>query len=181
PNMARHVDKMAFIHSWWTDSNNHAPALLKVNSGMTRMGFPCLGSWVTYGLGSESQNLPAFVVMYGTLGRGLPKGYAPNWGAGCLPSIYQGTALKPQGAPIDNLFRPADLSDRQQRNQLDLLQRLDRRRPAPPMARGGGGEGPETSELTARIESFELAYRMQMAAPEGLDIQRETQATHPLY
>ena len=98
---------MAFIHSCWTDSNNHSPALFMINTGMTRMGFPCLGSWVTYGLGSESQNLPAFVVMYDTLGRGLPKGHAQNWGAGFLPSVYQGTALKPQGDPIDNLNRPA--------------------------------------------------------------------------
>src|SRR2546422_595240 len=120
PNLARHVDKMAFIHSLWTDSNNHSPALLKINTGFTRMGFPCAGSWVTYGLGSESQNLPAFVVMYDTLGRGLPKGYAQNWGAGFLPSIYQGTALKPQGAPIDNLFRAGDMNERQQRAQLDL-------------------------------------------------------------
>src|SRR5437899_2049494 len=127
PNLARHVDKMAFIHSCWTDSNNHSPALLKINTGMTRMGFPCMGSWVTYGLGSESQNLPAFVVMYDTLGRGLPKGYAQNWGAGFLPSIYQGTALKPQGAPIDNLYRSAELTDSQQRRQLNLLNRLNRR------------------------------------------------------
>ena len=69
------------------------------------MGFPCVGSWVTYGLGSESQNLPAFVAMYDTLGRGLPKGHAQNWGAGFLPSVYQGTWLKPQGEPIDNLYR----------------------------------------------------------------------------
>jgi hypothetical protein len=172
PNMARHVDKMAFIHSCWTDSNNHSPALLKINTGMTRMGFPCLGSWVTYGLGSESQNLPAFVVMYDTLGRGLPKGYAQNWGAGFLPSIFQGTALKPQGAPIDNLYRPADLTDRQQRNQLDLLARLNRRQAA---ARPG------ESELAARIETFELAYRMQMAAPEALDVDRESEATKRLY
>src|SRR5262249_28697721 len=128
PNMARHVDKMAFIHSCWTDSNNHSPALMKINTGMTRMGFPCVGSWVTYGLGTVSQNLPAFVVMYDTAGRGLPKGYAQNWGAGFLPSIFQGTALKPQGAPIDNLYRPAGMTDAQQRNQLDFLQRLNRRR-----------------------------------------------------
>jgi hypothetical protein len=172
PNLARHVDKMAFIHSLWTDSNNHSPALLKINTGMTRMGFPCAGSWVTYGLGSESQNLPAFVVMYDTLGRGLPKGYSQNWGAGFLPSIYQGTALKPQGAPIDNLFRPADLTDRQQRNQLDLLGRLNRRQL---QARPGD------TELSARIETFELAYRMQVAAPEALDLERETQATQRLY
>jgi hypothetical protein len=172
PNLARHVDKMAFIHSLWTDSNNHSPALLKINTGFTRMGHPCAGSWVTYGLGSESQNLPAFVVMYDTLGRGLPKGYSQNWGAGFLPSIYQGTALKPQGAPIDNLYRPTDLTDRQQRNQLDLLNRLNQRQL---LARAGD------SELAARIESFELAYRMQLAAPEALDLERETQSAHRLY
>src|ERR1051325_3305583 len=169
PNLARHVDKMAFIHSCWTDSNNHSPALLKINTGFTRMGFPCAGSWVTYGLGSESQNLPAFVVMYDTLGRGLPKGYSQNWGAGFLPSIYQGTALKPQGAPIDNLLRPSDLTDQQQRNQLDLMARLNRRQlsPLPPGGRGAGGEG---DELAARIETFKLAHPMQIAAPEETDL-----------
>jgi hypothetical protein len=172
PNLARHVDKMAFIHSCWTDSNNHSPALLKINTGFTRMGFPCVGSWVTYGLGSESQNLPAFVVMYDTLGRGLPKGYAQNWGAGFLPSVFQGTALKPQGAPIDNLYRPADLSAPQQRNQLDLLARLNGQQLV---------EHPGESELAARIETFELAYRMQLAAPEALDLNRETEATRRLY
>src|SRR5476651_1133747 len=101
---------------------------MKINTVLTRMVYPCAGSWLTYGLASESQNLPSFVVMYDTLGRGLPKGYSQNWGAGFLPSIYQGTALKPQGAPIDNLSRPADLSDQQQRNQLNLLQRLNHRR-----------------------------------------------------
>ena len=96
---------------------------LKINTGMTRMGFPCVGAWTVYGLGTVSQNLPAFVVMYDTLGRGLPKGYAQNWGSGFLPSIFQGTALKNQGAPIDNLDRPAGMSERHQRNQLDLLHR----------------------------------------------------------
>ena len=171
PNLARHVDKMAFLYSCWTDSNNHSPALMKINTGMTRMGFPCVGSWVTYGLGTQSQSLPAFVVMYDTLGRGLPKGYSQNWGSGFLPSIYQGTALKPQGAPIDNLYRPRELSDRQQRNQLDLLHRLSHDQP------GGGAD----SELAARIETFELAYRMQMAAPEALDYQRETLSVQHLY
>jgi hypothetical protein len=172
PNLARHVDRMAFIHSCWTDSNNHSPALLKINTGMARMGFPCVGSWVTYGLGSESRNLPAFVVMYDTLGRGLPKGYAQNWGAGFLPSIFQGTALKPQGAPIDNLYRPADLTAPQQRNQLDLLARLNQQQ----LAEHGGD-----SELAARIETFELAYRMQLAAPDALDLNRETEVTRRLY
>jgi hypothetical protein len=172
PNMARHVDKMAFIYSCYTDSNNHSPALLKINTGMTRMGFPCLGSWVTYGLGTESQSLPAFITMYDTLGRGLPKGYAQNWGAGFLPSIYQGTALKAQGAAIDDLERARELSDPQQRAQLDLLAKLNRRLPE---------HDPVESELSARIESFELAYRMQMAAPEALDVTRESEATKKLY
>src|SRR5206468_4351605 len=158
PNMARHVDKMAFLRSCWTDSNNHSPALFKINTGFNRMGFPCLGSWVTYGLGGASQSLPAFVVMYDTLGRGIPKGHSQNWGAGFLPSIYQGTALKPQGAPIDNLYRSQAMSDNLQRNQLDLLARLNRRHLT---------QGPDDSELSARIETFELAYRMQMAAPEA--------------
>ena len=172
PNLARHVDKMAFLYSCWTDSNNHSPALLKINSGMARMGFPCVGSWATYGLGTESQSLPAFVVMYDTLGRGLPKGYSQNWGAGFLPSIYQGTAFKHQGAPIDDLVRSAEQGDPQQRAQLDLLARLNRKRLADHAAE---------AELSARIESFELAYRMQMAAPEALDLTRETAATQQLY
>ena len=172
PNMARHVDKMAFLYSCWTDSNNHSPALMKINTGMTRMGFPCVGSWVTYGLGTASQSLPAFVVMYDTLGRGLPKGYSQNWGAGFLPSIYQGTALKPQGAPIDNLYRPAGLTDQQQRNQLNLLRRLNQRSLEPTA---------ESGELAARIESFELAYRMQMAAPEALEFERESPQVKRLY
>ncbi len=172
PHMSQHVDKMAFMYSCWTDSNNHSPALFKMNTGMTRMGFPCVGAWVTYGLGSESQNLPAFVVMYDTLGRGTPKGYAQNWGTGFLPSVYQGTALKPQGDPIDNLRRPAELGDSQQRAQLDLLKSLNQRH---------FGQHPAETELAARIESFELAYRMQMAAPEVLDLSQETEETQKLY
>ncbi len=172
PNMARHVDKMAFLYSCWTDSNNHSPALLKINTGMTRMGFPCLGAWVTYGLGSMSQNLPAFITMYDTLGRGLPKGYAQNWGSGFLPGIYQGTALKSQGPPIEDLTRSPEMNSQQQRAQLDLLGRLNRRQLE---------EQPGEPELAARIESFELAYRMQMAAPEALDISKESKAVQTLY
>ncbi len=168
PNIARHVDKMAFIHSCWTTSNNHSPALFMINTGMSRMGFPCVGSWVTYGLGSENRSLPGFVTMYDTLGRGLPKGNASNWGSGFLPSIYQGTVLKPKGAPIDNLYPPQGVTDREQRSQLDLLKKLNQRHLA---------HTPDDSELAARIESFELAYRMQMAAPECLDLERESLAT----
>ncbi len=172
PRMAQHVDKMAFVYSCYTDSNNHSPALFKINTGMARMGFPSVGAWVTYGMGSESQNLPSFVVMYDTLGRGLPKGHASNWGAGFLPGIFQGTALKPQGAPIGNLARREDMSHPQQRAQLDLVARLNRRH-----LQQHAGE----AELAARIESFELAYRMQVAAPEAIDLDRETEATQNLY
>ncbi|QDU98710.1 DUF1501 domain-containing protein [Lignipirellula cremea] len=172
PHMAQHVDDMAFLHSCHTESNNHSPALFMINTGMTRMGFPCVGSWITYGLGSESQNLPAFVAMSDPLGRGLPKGYAQNWGAGFLPSVYQGAWLRPTGEPIANLNRPADLNDAQQRNQLDLLKRLNTHH-----LQQHGGE----RDLAARIESFELAYRMQIAAPEAIDISQETAATQDLY
>jgi hypothetical protein len=172
PEMARHVDDMAFIHSCHTETNNHSPALFEINTGMSRMGFPCVGAWVTYGLGSESQNLPAFVAMYDTLGRGLPKGHAQNWGAGFLPGVYQGTALNAQGAPIDNLLRDSRMGNDEQRRQLDLLGRLNRRH-----LQEHEGEG----ELAARIESFELAYRMQMAAPEALDVGREPEAVRKLY
>ena len=172
PHTSRHVDKLAFIHSCWTQSNNHSPALFMMNTGVTRMGSPCVGSWVTYGLGSESANLPSFVVMSDPLNRGLPKGNALNWGAGFLPSVYQGTWLRPQGEPIDNLRRSTTLSDERQRAQLDLLAKLNRRSLA---------ESAVENELGARIESFELAYRMQTAAPEAFDVQREPEHVQQLY
>jgi hypothetical protein len=172
PHMAKHVDKMAFVHSLWGDSNNHSPALFKINTGFSRMGYPCVGSWVTYGLGTESQSLPAFCVMYDTLGRGVPKGHSLNWGAGFLPTVFQGTAFKPQGQPIDNLARPADLPAARQRAQLDLLARLNK---------AGLDRHPAEAELAARVETFELAYRMQMAAPDALDLAKETEETKRLY
>ncbi|WP_425617128.1 DUF1501 domain-containing protein [Anatilimnocola sp. NA78] len=172
PGMAQHVDDMAFVHSCYTGSNNHSPALFMINTGMAKMGFPCVGSWVTYGLGSESQSLPAFVAMTDPLGRGLPKGYSQNWGAGFLPSVYQGTWLKPSGDAIDNLYRPADQGDKQQRAALDLLAKLNRKQLE---------SRPHEAELAARIESFELAYRMQLAAPEAIDINQEPEHIHKLY
>ena len=110
--------------------------------------------------------------MYDTLGRGIPKGHAQNWGAGYLPSIFQGTALKPQGDPIENLNRSREMTEPQQRSQLDLLARLNRVHLEQHAAE---------SELAARIESFELAYRMQMAAPEALDLSKESAETQKLY
>lgn len=172
PGMAQHVDDMAFIHSCYTGSNNHSPALFMINTGLAKMGNPCVGSWATYGLGSESESLPAFVAMTDPLGRGLPKGYSQNWGAGFLPSVFQGTWLKPSGDAIDNLNRPADQGDKQQRAALDLLAKLNRKALA---------EKPHEAELAARIESFELAYRMQLAAPEAIDVNQETADTQKMY
>ena len=171
PNIANHVDDMAFIHSCHTETNNHSPALFEINTGISRMGYPCAGAWVTYGLGTVNQNLPAFVVMYDTLGRGLPKGNASNWGSGFLPGVYQGTALNAQGSPINNLNRDEAMTDAGQRAQLDLMNRLNRRYQ----------QAHDEPELAARIESFELAYRMQMTAPEALDLAGESDSVKTLY
>lgn len=172
PNLAQHADDMAFIHSCHTETNNHSPALFQINTGMSRMGYPCAGAWVTYGLGTENQNLPAFMVMYDTLGRGLPKGHASNWGAGFLPGVYQGTALNAQGQPINNLARDPGMTEAQQRAQLDLLGKLN----TMDLQRAQ-----KDSELAARIESYELAYRMQMAAPEALELAGESEQTRTMY
>jgi hypothetical protein len=163
---------MAFIHSGFTESNNHSPALFMMNTGMARMGFPCVGSWVTYGLGSASRNLPGFVVMSDPKGRGLPKGHAANWSSGFLPGVFQGTHLKSSGPAIDNLQMPTGMTSQSQRQQLDLLKQLNQT-----FLEKQASE----SELTARIESFELAYRMQMAAPEALDLEKEPANIHELY
>ena len=172
PKLAGHVDKMAFVHSCYTESNNHTPALFQINTGLNRMGFPGVGSWVTYGLGTENENLPGFVVMTDARGRGLPKGHALNWGAGFLPSVYQGMRINDAGAPIDNLFRFRDQTPKLQRRMLDVLQQLNRKH-----QEHYAGE----SELAARIESFELAFRMQVSAPETFDISRESPETRRLY
>ena len=172
PHTAKHVDDIAFVHSCHGKSNNHSPALFTLNTGVSRMGYPCVGSWVTWGLGSENKNLPSFVVMTDPKGRGLPKGQAQNWGAGFLPGSFQGTSLNNVGQPINDLTRSKNISGRQQRRQLDFINRLNR-------------EHQESREsnaaLEARIRSFELAYRMQTAAPEVFDLKRESPSTHSLY
>ena len=172
PKLCEHVDKMSFIHSCFTDSNNHSPALFMMNTGVTRMGNPSVGSWVTYGLGSESEDLPSFIVMSDPKNRGLPKGNASNWTAGFLPGVYQGTWLKPQGEPIANLKRPNDVPEKRQREQLDFLATLNKEQ-----AVGSAAE----SELAARINSFELAYRMQTAAPDAFDVKQEPEHIRKLY
>lgn len=172
PKLTQQVDKMAFIHSCFTESNNHSPALFMMNTGTTRMGHPSVGAWMTYGLGSESEDLPSFIVMSDPKNRGLPKGNASNWTAGFLPGVFQGTWLKPQGEPIENLKRPADMSEVRQREQLEFLASLNREQMA-----GSAAE----SEMAARINSFELAYRMQTSAPEAFDVNKEPEHIRKLY
>jgi hypothetical protein len=172
PHLGRHVDKMAFLHSVYTESNNHSPALFMINTGLARMGYPCVGSWVTYGLGSEADNLPGFVVMSDPKGRGLPKGHAANWGAAFLPGVYQGTHLHPKGPPIDDLERPGGMTDDTQRAQLAFLSRASKLHDEHYAAE---------AELAARIHSYELAYRMQAAAPEAIDLDAEPESVKRLY
>lgn len=172
PHLSQHVDDLAFIHSCFAHENNHSPAQFQMNTGMARMGFPCVGSWVTYGLGTENQNLPGFIVMYDSRGRGLPKSRASSWGAGFLPGVFQGTPVNSSGPPINNLQPSRRRSRRAQRNQLDLIKQLNR---------GQIERLPAEEALNARIETFELAYRMQMAAPDAIELSQESQTTHRLY
>lgn len=169
PHVARHVDDFAFIKSLHSDSNDHVPALYQINTGIARPGFPAAGAWVTYGLGSENQNLPGFVVLGNNQGI---KGGPLNWHAGFLPSTYQGTLFRPQGSPILNLHRPPDVTPDDQRRQLDLLARLNA---AHLEARSG------ESDLLGRIQSFELAFRMQAESVKLVDFSDESPATHAMY
>ena len=169
-NIARHVDDIAFIKACHVDTNVHDQALFASNSGMTRLGYPSTGSWVTYGLGTENQNLPGFIVMHDP--RGMPVGGPPLWSSGFLPNAYEGTIFHPGASPILDLQRRANMSDSAQRRQLDFIAGLD----ADHQARH-----PAEADLLGRISSFELAYRMQMAAPEAVDISGEKRATKLLY
>ena len=167
--IAKHVDDIAFIKSCHTESPNHSPAMFSMNTGMARPGFPSAGAWVTYGLGSENRDLPGFVVFP----PGTGKGGAVNWGAGFLPSSYQGTLLRTDGGrAILNLSRPKGVSPERQRKMLDLAREMNQ---AHLDAR------PAEADLLARIESFELAYRMQSQAPEAVNVDAETPETKELY
>jgi hypothetical protein len=169
PNVAKHVDEFAFIKSLHTESNDHVPALYQINTGIARAGFPTTGAWITYGLGSENRNLPGYVVLGNTQG---VKGGPINWGAGFLPSTYQGTLFRSQGAPVLNLKRPERVTSEDQRAQLDLLAQLNGKH-----AEEHLGE----PDLTARIQSFELAFRMQMEASGLVDFSDETATTRSMY
>jgi hypothetical protein len=168
PHLAGRVDDICFLRSCWCTSTIHAPAMYELHSGRTLMGYPSLGSWVTYGLGSVSDNLPAYCVLLQP--EGTPEGGAPCWGAGFLPAVYQGTLLRRGPSPILNLKPPADVSPERQRRTLDLLRRMNEMDLAP-----------DDGELAARISTYELAFRMQRHAPEAVDLSRETAATRELY
>jgi hypothetical protein len=168
PNVAQHVDDICFVRSFYTDSVVHAPAMYQVHTGRILMGYPSMGSWVTYGLGSESDNLPAYCVM--PQPEGTPEGGTPCWGAGFLPAVYQGTLLRNGPSPILHLKRPDGVSEQSQRRMLDLLQKMNDL---------DTEEG--DTEMAARISSYELAFRMQSAAPEAVDLTKESEATKKLY
>ena len=175
PKLAGKVDEMAFVHSMQSKSALHGPAMFMANSGFILPGFPSMGAWVTYGLGSESADLPSFVVLPDS--RGLPPGGVINWGAGFLPAIHQGTTLNsdPSQPPLQDLYPAKEFSHLRgnaEKSSRDFLGALNR---AHAETRGAN------SELEARIGAYELAARLQLSAPEATDLTGETAATKQLY
>jgi hypothetical protein len=167
PNVAKRVDDLCVIRSMVADNINHNGACLQMNTGEQAFSRPSLGSWLTYGLGSENQDLPGFLV----LSPAQPAQGAPLWSNSFLPAAYQGTLISDLKEPIDNL-KNSRISPRRQRDQLDTLNRLNEIHRK---------EREEDSRLAARIESFELAFRMQARAPEAFDLTAESLATRQLY
>ncbi|MBN9691261.1 MAG: DUF1501 domain-containing protein [Verrucomicrobia bacterium] len=169
PHTAGIVDDVTFVRSCATNVFNHAPAKLFMNTGSSQFGRPSLGSWVTYGLGSEADNLPGFVVLQS--GPRGPRGGAVNWGSGFLPTSYQGVPLRSQGEPILNLTTPTELGDTRQRRAVEAIRDLNLQHL---VATGD-------PEITTRIAAYEMAYRMQTSAPEAMDLTGESAATLRLY
>src|SRR5215213_3868217 len=170
PHLATCVDDIAFLHSMTADSPIHGSAMLQMNTGKILSGSPCLGSWVNYGLGSENENLPGFVVMLDPTGG--PISGAKNWSSGYMPATYQGTILRSAGAPVLDLKRPEGTTEESQRRLLDTLHTYNAEHLAPRA---------DNSHLAARIASYEMAFSMQRHAPEAVDLARETEETQALY
>jgi hypothetical protein len=169
PEIAQHVDEMAMFQSCWADGLNHVGSVCQMNTGSILAGRPSMGAWVTYGLGTANENLPTFVILTDAAEvLGGPK----NWSAGFLPATYQGTLLRREGTPIFHLTPPETVGEEQQRSKLDFLGSLNKRFNA-----ANAGD----SELDARLQSYELAYRMQSSAPEAIDLASESEATRKLY
>ena len=169
PNVAEVVDDIALVRSCWADGVNHVGSVCQMNTGSILAGRPSLGAWVTYGLGTENQDLPAFVVMSDS---GDPLGGPRNWGNAWLPATYQGTPFRKDGSPILFLKPPGATSDDQQRSKLGLIADLDRLHAA---------NRADDSRLAARVAAYELAYRMQAKAPEAVDLGSESAETKALY
>jgi hypothetical protein len=170
PHVATKVDELALLRSVKGQSNDHVQAHYELSTGMIRAGFPSVGSWVTYGLGSENQSLPGFVVIYDA--HGGPFGGPSNWSAGFMPASYQGTVFRASGVPIIDLKPPASVAPEQQKARLGLLEKLNEM---------DAQKYPGNTELAARISSYELAYRMQGCAPDAVDLTGETPAVQKLY
>ncbi|MEC8554065.1 MAG: DUF1501 domain-containing protein [Planctomycetota bacterium] len=170
PNIRKHADKLCVLNSCHTDSHAHGSALVAMNTGKIQIGRPSLGSWAVYGLGTENENLPGYVVMLDK--RGGPISGQPNWASGFMPATYSGTLFRPVGDPILDLRGPQHMTDRAQRNQLDFLGEINQMH-----LDGRSGD----RELAARMDSYELAYRMQSATPEAVDLSQESQETLDLY
>ena len=170
PHLAECADELCVIRSLHGDSVNHPQSVYQMNTGSILMGKPSVGSWLAYGLGSENQDMPAFIVLPDP-GGGV-KGGPPAWGSGFLPATYQGVTMRPGAAPILYLQPPAGVTAQRQQSILDFSRRLNRRH----LEERGGDD-----ELAARISAYELAFRMQAAAPDLVDISQETAETHALY
>ncbi len=170
PHIAGCVDDLTFIHSMRSRSSNHTPATFLMNSGFTLNGFPSVGAWVSYGLGSENQNLPAFVVLPDP--RQLPAGGAINWTSGFLPAVHQGVAFRSGGEPIPDLDTPTCVSPGEREASVQLLQQLNRQFAA---------EHPDESALGARIRAYELAAQMQLSVPGLVNLDGESRAIRDLY
>lgn len=170
PHIATCADDLAVIRSCWADGINHSSGICQMNTGSILAGRPSLGSWVTYGLGSPCQNLPAFVVMQDAPAQVVngPR----NWGSGFMPARYQGVRMSIDSEPIPNLNTPEGVTEAQQQGKLEYLRRLNQRFAA---------DHPGQSELEARIASYELAFRMQTEAPEAISLGTESAATRALY
>ncbi|HVW36996.1 MAG TPA: DUF1501 domain-containing protein, partial [Pirellulales bacterium] len=170
PHLARHADELCVIRSMYTDTAAHASGCLQMNTGNVVIGKPSLGSWLSYGLGTQNEDLPSFVVM--TDPRGGPIGSASNWSSGYMPASYQGTLFRSGSSPLLDLASPPGTSNATQRRGLDLLKTLNEQHLA---------SHPRESELKARIESYELAFRMQTAAAEAVALDRERPGTREKY
>ncbi len=170
PHLSRFADDLCVVRSLHTDTAAHASGCIQMNTGNVQIGRPCLGSWLSYGLGSMNDRLPSFVVMADP--RGGPIGSASNWSAGYMPAAFQGTLFRSQGTPLLDLATPAGVAPPTQRASLDLLRHLNEEHQR---------EHPRESELAARIESYELAFRMQTTAAEVVDVQRESERTRERY